>query len=101
MAWSAAVAGIAAGVKGLIYLWQRAGAGGNRVVVWLREKERVREALSMLTTTEGWPNGSRSLPESLAAIYQRQAATDGQLARYIEEHKAHHIDLDAAVNRES
>ena len=102
LTWSAAVAGLAAGVKGLLYLAQQGRLGGRR----LRDLAASLHRLLEIGTTDRWPNGSTSLPDAIGEIYRRQddaahrqEETHNLLKSYIEQHRAEHIDLVAGLNR--
>lgn len=88
-AWSAALAGIAAGAKGLGYLIRK-GVIGFRII------GRAAKAVSRLAAigdAEKWPNGSTDLPTFLHAVHKMQ----GELHEWMRDHKAHHIDIEARI----
>ena len=93
----AAVVLLAAFVKASVYLWERARSRRNAVVAWWDERKRVRRALATLTAASGWPNGSKSLPDSLTTMYDLATTNQKIITRFIEDHRARHIDLDARL----
>lgn len=58
-------------VKASVYLWERGRSRGQAVVRWWDERRRQRKAFAALVQEEGWPNGSKSLPDSLGELYDR------------------------------
>ena len=92
-----AVATVAAGLAGLIYLIKKF----FDTAEWLR---RLGTSMIDLASTDAWPNGSGSLPESLNEMYRRQGethdavkenskiilATRDRLESYIVAHRADH-----------
>lgn len=76
MLTAAAVASLAAAVKGGEYLWRKGREARRASVLWWEERRRVRRVLAELTAEEGWGNGSKSLRESHRDLYERVAGID-------------------------
>lgn len=77
--WSAAIAG-------LIYLISKIG----RAWSFTRRLAAGVARLIELGTTDAWPNGSNTLPESITEIYKRQGTTHELIEAYIVTHRQDH-----------
>jgi hypothetical protein len=94
-AWSAAVAGAAAAVRGLLYLARATWEGAKRTQAWARRAVLVVNRLLELGDEASWPNGAHTLPEALSEVYDRQGATHALVATHLGESRqawTHHLE---------
>lgn len=84
-------------LPGLVASWAAAAAGVAYLVrlVWrgVRLTRRISVSVARLIEIgdeDEWPNGSKTLPQSIVEIYKRQSQTHDLLEAYIVSHRQDH-----------